>query len=105
VARCPECRRFYCRECVTEHDDRLLCASCLKKAAIAEDAAKPSAALGYIRSAIGVAFGFGAAWIFFVIVLFTLAALPTNWDFSEAWKDKSTTKDVRPVDEVKEKGN
>lgn len=29
VARCPSCRRHYCRECVTEHDHKLLCASCI----------------------------------------------------------------------------
>lgn len=33
VARCPECGRFFCRECVTEHDDRAVCAPCLKKLA------------------------------------------------------------------------
>src|SRR5438132_254763 len=33
VARCPECKRFFCRECVTEHEDRLICAACLKKLA------------------------------------------------------------------------
>jgi hypothetical protein len=32
-ARCPECERYYCRECITEHDDRVLCASCLAKIA------------------------------------------------------------------------
>lgn len=32
VARCPECRRFFCRECITEHDDRVVCASCLQAA-------------------------------------------------------------------------
>ena len=30
VVRCPGCRRDYCRECVTEHDDRYLCTSCLR---------------------------------------------------------------------------
>ena len=29
VCRCPECGRSYCRECVTEHEARLLCAACL----------------------------------------------------------------------------
>ena len=29
VCRCPECGRSFCRECVSEHDARLLCASCL----------------------------------------------------------------------------
>lgn len=31
VARCPECRRHFCRECVTEHDGRFVCAPCLKR--------------------------------------------------------------------------
>ena len=31
VARCPQCRRFFCRECVTEHEGRMLCSACLAK--------------------------------------------------------------------------
>ena len=31
VARCPGCGRFFCRECITEHEDKALCASCLRK--------------------------------------------------------------------------
>lgn len=31
VCRCPGCARSYCRECVTEHEARLLCALCLRK--------------------------------------------------------------------------
>ncbi len=30
VAICPDCNRFFCRECITEHDDRVLCSVCLK---------------------------------------------------------------------------
>lgn len=29
VARCPGCNRYYCRECVTEHEGRVLCAACI----------------------------------------------------------------------------
>jgi hypothetical protein len=29
AVRCPVCRNYFCRECVTEHDDRLVCAGCL----------------------------------------------------------------------------
>lgn len=29
VARCPVCARTFCRECVTEHEDRIICAQCL----------------------------------------------------------------------------
>lgn len=31
AARCPECRQFYCRECISEHHGRVLCASCLAR--------------------------------------------------------------------------
>jgi hypothetical protein len=31
VVRCPECGRYFCRECVTEHDDRMLCSQCLEQ--------------------------------------------------------------------------
>lgn len=30
---CPTCRRSFCKECLTEHDGRLTCASCLRRAA------------------------------------------------------------------------
>jgi len=30
VCRCPQCRRSLCRECVTDHEGRLICASCLR---------------------------------------------------------------------------
>ena len=36
IVRCPSCRRDYCRECVTEHDDRYLCSSCLRAQAAKE---------------------------------------------------------------------
>jgi hypothetical protein len=31
VARCPECRRYFCRECISEHEGRVICAFCLKR--------------------------------------------------------------------------
>lgn len=29
AARCPECKTYYCRECITEHEGQVICASCL----------------------------------------------------------------------------
>ena len=29
AVRCPNCRRFFCRECVTEHAGRMMCAACV----------------------------------------------------------------------------
>jgi hypothetical protein len=29
VARCPECGNFFCRECIVEHEGRMICTGCL----------------------------------------------------------------------------
>ncbi|MDA0812251.1 MAG: rhomboid family protein [Verrucomicrobia bacterium] len=29
AALCPKCKRSFCRECITEHDYRMICANCL----------------------------------------------------------------------------
>ncbi len=31
VARCPQCGRYFCRECISEHEGRVICAYCLKR--------------------------------------------------------------------------
>jgi hypothetical protein len=31
AARCPSCGGFFCRECIVEHEGRLLCTSCLAR--------------------------------------------------------------------------
>jgi hypothetical protein len=38
AARCPSCGGFFCRECIVEHEGRLLCTSCLAKQAAAPQA-------------------------------------------------------------------
>ncbi|HQE81742.1 MAG TPA: rhomboid family protein [Candidatus Hydrogenedentes bacterium] len=30
AAQCLECGRFFCRECITEHEGRILCAKCIE---------------------------------------------------------------------------
>jgi hypothetical protein len=42
VCRCPRCGRSFCRECVTEHESRLLCAACLRDTAREEAARRGS---------------------------------------------------------------
>lgn len=38
VARCPVCGGVFCRECISEHGGRVLCADCLARIARAGDA-------------------------------------------------------------------
>lgn len=46
VAKCPECGRFYCRECVTEHEGRVVCRSCLDALLAENEKATP----GWIKA-------------------------------------------------------
>jgi len=60
IVRCPSCRRDYCRECVTEHDDRYLCSACLRLAATKEER-KPRA--GVPVGALMALTGLLSAWL------------------------------------------
>ncbi len=51
VVRCPECRRFFCRECVIEHRGRMVCSECIEKETGPEGE----------RARFGAAMWFGAA--------------------------------------------
>ncbi|MBX3736522.1 MAG: hypothetical protein KF715_07535 [Candidatus Didemnitutus sp.] len=40
VARCPSCGGDFCRECIVEHNGRVLCATCLAKSVAGAGAAQ-----------------------------------------------------------------
>jgi len=55
VARCVSCGRFYCRECITEHHGRMICAFCLKPISERRRAMRPlSVVVTLFRVAVGV---------------------------------------------------
>jgi hypothetical protein len=64
VCRCPECGNSFCRECVTEHESRLLCAACLRSLALAKERELPVRRRGLAPVAMGLA-GIMIAWVVF----------------------------------------
>lgn len=60
VCRCPACGRPFCRECVSEHETRLLCAACLSTKARGRQ--KPR---GRVSPAVLAAGGLLLAWLIF----------------------------------------
>jgi hypothetical protein len=84
AARCPACHQFFCRECVTEHDDRVICTTCLKKIARLPLLKRPAFA-ALFRAAQGLA-GLFVAWFFFYLIGSALAALPTAFHEGELWQ-------------------
>lgn len=72
VARCPGCGSHFCRECVSEHAGRVLCAPCLAKATAARERGSRSIGWVPVLAAAGLAF----AWIFFLGLGKVLLAVP-----------------------------
>jgi hypothetical protein len=84
VARCPSCGQFFCRECITEHDDRVICAACLGKLASAQSPRRRALA-GFLH-AVECALGIVLVWFFFYLIGEGLLKLPTSFHEGELWK-------------------
>ena len=83
VAQCPQCRHFFCRECITEHDDRILCAACLQKISVVVKSNRhPFRALA--RGGLSLAGLFTAA-LFFYWLAQILLLIPTQFHDGTLW--------------------
>ncbi|WP_309385123.1 hypothetical protein [Cerasicoccus frondis] len=78
VARCPECEKFFCRECVTEHDGRVICQSCLTSL-LSEETKEASPVWGRALSLLGAGVGFLLAWWVFYLIGRTLLSIPSEF--------------------------
>jgi hypothetical protein len=83
AARCPECGRFFCRECITEHDDRVICSACLKKLVRAPVARRPAFAR-LVRLA-QCAAALVLTWFFFFAIGEMLLKIPTSFHEGTLW--------------------
>lgn len=77
AARCPPCGRFFCRECVTEHDGRLLCAACLERAG--EDGGARRGPMETILAAGELALGTFLIWALFYRLGRLLMTIPAAY--------------------------
>jgi uncharacterized paraquat-inducible protein A len=84
VARCPECGFFYCRECITEHEHRVLCAGCLKKITARTDQRTERFA-GARRGAQLLA-GVFVAWLVFYFIGQMLISIPSEFHEGTLWQ-------------------
>jgi|SRR6516162_4536338 hypothetical protein len=84
AARCPSCRKYFCRECVTEYDDRVVCAGCLKKLS-----RLPSFKRRGWQNTIAFGqcvLGLFMAWFFFYLIGEILLALPSSFHEGTFWR-------------------
>jgi hypothetical protein len=78
VAKCGKCNRFYCRECITEIDRKLICSSCQK-----EDHAAPVEKKRRLFEVPFLLFrgmlGFGILWSLFYFMGKLLLLIPADY--------------------------
>jgi hypothetical protein len=86
VARCPECRQFYCRECITEHEDRVICATCLKKITTLAEPRRISFA--WALPLLQLALGLCIVCLFFYFFGVALLSIPSSFHEGSIWVDK-----------------
>ncbi len=75
AVRCPECARFYCRECVVEHHGRMICTTCVTR----DEAAQPAGRFPAIRWSLFAIGGFLLAWMIFYYLGVLLARIPSTF--------------------------
>jgi hypothetical protein len=84
AARCPQCQRYFCRECTTEHDEKVLCASCLE-AAVPSREARMRRQPAFIRAA-QFTVAFLILWFVFLGMGRSLLGLPDSFHSGELWQ-------------------
>jgi hypothetical protein len=84
VARCPECGQFFCRECITEHEDRVVCTACLKKLARVPLTQRPvfATVLRLCQCGLGILI----VWFFFFVIGENLLRTPASFHEGEVWQ-------------------
>lgn len=85
AARCPECKRFFCRECVTEHGDRVICARCLRR--LAELGRRADGRIAKLHTVSHLALAFLVAWLVFYSFGRALLLLPTSFHEGTLWRE------------------
>jgi hypothetical protein len=86
AARCPECGHFYCRECITEHEDRVICATCLGKL-VKPPLTQRATFLWLVRTA-QVCAGVLTACLFFYLVGRALLSIDSSVHEGTIWKGR-----------------
>jgi hypothetical protein len=86
AARCMGCGQSFCRECVSEHDLRMLCAACLKKETTA-NAKKPTRRWKVPIAPVHFLLGLLILW--FTVYLFgrILVNIPSSFHDGEMWPE------------------
>lgn len=93
AARCPGCQRYFCDECITEHNGRLSCAQCLEKARSASESKLADDAVGrnpgrrWLMVTSQALVGLALCWLLYYSLGRLLMAIPANFHDGTLWQE------------------
>ena len=85
VARCVGCGRHFCRECVAEHEGRMICGACLR--AGSRPRTDPRRWLGAVARGAHTAVAFFLLWLVFYWLGLVLARIPAPVHEGDVWAE------------------
>ncbi|MEX2578196.1 MAG: hypothetical protein WD342_03995 [Verrucomicrobiales bacterium] len=85
AARCPSCRQFYCAECITEHEGKLTCASCLSRKAESGKSGKAGVAAG-LAPIFQIVVAVVVCWLTFYFFAQLLSDMPDEFHDGTIWE-------------------
>ena len=84
VAKCGGCSYFYCRECIVEHEEQMICATCLLTQQEPEtDTSKRNRLKGIVRLT-GSSLAVLVSWAFFILMGRLLIWIKTTFGWLES---------------------
>ena len=97
AARCPVCGQPFCRECVVEHEGRLLCAGCL--AQLHAPAATPRRPRNFapLRAFLSLGTASLVLWFVFFYAATLLTRIPTNFHDGTIWQELPAAPHGKPA--------
>jgi hypothetical protein len=89
AARCPECGNFFCRECVTEHHGRILCATCIQKEVSSTETPSSNwlkSGATIFSSSVQFLTSLLFLWLFFYAIGQLLLSIPDSFHSGDLWR-------------------
>lgn len=89
AARCPQCWRFFCGECITEHDGRLTCAQCLRSEAEDGDGKEVKSGrlrLDWISPLFQLVLAIVVVWVIYYLMARFLMLIPASFHDGTVWE-------------------